>query len=76
MVTDAKDENIAMYIGLIVAVAVFITIIIVVVVLVRRRQQQAGNYEYDCTTSSKYNVHDSVLMSVCKVLQGDPFTFI
>ena len=43
--SEIEDENIVMYVGLIVAIFVFITVIIIIILL-RRKTQQNGVYDY------------------------------
>ena len=41
-VTHEGQENIVMYVGLVVAIAVFITVVIIIVFLLRRKRAQPG----------------------------------
>ena len=43
---EVEDENIIMYVGLIVAIAVFITVVIIIIFLLRRKTQRNGVYDY------------------------------
>ena len=45
---EIRDENIIMYVGLIFAIAVFITVVIIIIVLLRRKTRRQGNYNYIC----------------------------
>ena len=44
--SEIEDENIVMYVGLIVAIFVFITVVIIIIILLRRKTQQNGVYDY------------------------------
>ena len=65
MASEAKDDNVGMYVGLIVAIAIFITVVIVIVVLLRRKRRQHGVYDIELSLPGALHMHafsDSLLI--------------
>ncbi len=67
---EVEDENIIMYVGLIVAIAVFITVVIIIIFLLRRKTRQNGVYDYCKPLQGASTAHEKQIYSI------NPYQFI